>query len=163
MDNDNGALVTQQFGALSTEHGSPVGIKFAQGELPFEEWKDRVASLAKIRTFSPFAVGDVFGYGVAHYSEKKAMSDTLIKLADHAAPYVRKCADVCSKVPYDSRRLGLSFEHHAAVSRVKGNGCEAHAGSPNPLSAPNCSDCEVARLAEIANWLEMAEKKKWSA
>ncbi len=50
------SLVQPSFGALSQEHGSPVGIVL-QGELPFDDWKERCASLAKVRSFSPFAVG----------------------------------------------------------------------------------------------------------
>lgn len=160
MDAEN-SLVQSSFGALSAEHGSPIGIEFAQGELPFEEWRDRVTSLAKVRSFSPFAVGDVFRYGVEKYGEKRALSDTAIRLADHTESYIRKCADVCQKVPYGYRRLGMSFEHHAAVAKVKGNGCEAHTGAP--VSDSECDACRDARYAEIANWLETADKKHWTA
>lgn len=158
----NGELVAQQFGGLSAEHGSPVGIQFGQGELPFDEWKDRVASLAKIRTFSPFAVADVFNYGVQHYGEKKAMSDTLIKLADHNEKYIRKCADIGRIVPYNVRKLGMSFEHHSAVSKVTSPGCDDHKDFPIK-NAAECPPCEDARLRSMSEWLDRAGKKGWSA
>ena len=156
MEAEN-SLLQESFGPLSTEHGSTVGI-ILQGELPFDDWKDRCASVGKVKNFGPFALGDVFGYGVARYGEKRAFAQEPIKLADHTIAFVKKCADVCKAVPYHIRNKELSFEHHSHVSKVKAS-CNAHADGPDA----NCADCEQARLNEITHWLDEAEKKHWTA
>ena len=156
MEAEN-SLLQESFGPLSTEHGSPVGIVL-QGELPFDDWKDRCASVGKVKNFGPFALGDVFLYGVTRYGEKRAYAQEPIRLADHTIAFVKKCAEVCKAVPYDIRNRELSFEHHSHVAKVKAS-CNAHAAGADP----QCPDCEQARLNEIAHWLTEAEKKHWTA
>lgn len=158
---DNGQLVTQQFGLLADVHGTPVGIDIPDFT-DLNAFKEFCAGLAKLRSFSPFVVGDSFAKAVAQFGDKKAMSDTICGIADYNPKYIRTCSEVCGKVPRTVRRIGLSFEHHAAVSKVKGNGCDDHHDYPitNPAE---CFPCEEARLSEISLWLETAEKKKLSA
>jgi hypothetical protein len=152
------SLVQESFGALSSEHGSPVGIVL-QADLPFEDWKDRCASVGKVKSFGPFGVGDVFRYGMELYGEKRALAAEPIRLADYTPAFVRKCAEICTAIPFERRRVGLSFEHHAACAKIKSPGCASHQGA----SEAGCEPCVTARLDEISAWLQKAEQKKWTA
>jgi hypothetical protein len=164
MESEN-SLVQQSFGALSHGEGSPIGLHITRDFADFDEFKSFCESLAKVRSFGPFAVGDIFAKAVAQFGEKKAMADTLCEIASHTPAWVRKCTEVAQAIPYEYRRMTsryMSFEHHVVAAKVKGHGCDDHHEFPirNPAE---CAPCEVARITEIANWLETAEKKKWSA
>lgn len=157
------SLVQASFGELSTAHGSPVGLYTVPDFDNLDDFKKFCTSLAKLRSFPAFVVGDAFLKAVEKFGDKKAMSDTICGIADYNPNYIRRCADVCGLLPYERRVVGLSFEHHDAVHKLKGDGCLAHQGAPKPLSAPDCRDCEEARLACISDWLDKAAKKKWTA
>jgi len=156
---EENALVQQSFGALSQERGSPVGLILQEG-LSFEELVERCASLAKVRSFSGFAVGDVFAYARRVHGEKKAFGAKLVETADHTLAFCRKAADVCDAIPYNIRfGRPLSFEHHVAVHKIKSPGCAVHP----TVGDPKCEKCETARLTEISAWLDKALKKRWTA
>lgn len=164
MEAAENSLVQTSFGALAHFHGSPTGLQFERDFADLDEFKSYCESLAKVRSFGPFAVGDGFLKAVAQFGEKKAMGDTLVAVTGHTAAWVRKCTEVANAIPYQYRLMTsryMSFEHHAAAAKYKGNGCETHAG--NVVSDKECEACRDARYQQIAELLAMAEKKKWSA
>src|SRR5216684_1006082 len=152
-------LIERVFDSLTQERGSAVGLDL-QPDLPFDDWKQRCAAVGTVRSFGPFALGDVFRYGAATYGEKRAFADGPVRLADHTPAFIHKCAEVCGRIPHDRRKLGLSFEHHVAVAKLKSPGCSSHqAVGPEA----DCAHCELARLDEIGDWLTKASNKKWTA
>jgi hypothetical protein len=159
----NGALVTEQFGQLAMFHGTPVGLDLQDFEFKdLAHFKECLERIPQLHAFTQFTVGDIFAKAKAQFGEKKAMSDTLCAITRYNPLAVRKFEEICEAIPRGYRRLGLSFEHHAAVSKVKSPGCADN--HPRVVGGyEGCEECKQARLDTIKNWLEAADTKGWTA
>jgi disulfide oxidoreductase YuzD len=152
MDTET-AVVKESFGALSQERGSPVGLVL-QLDLPFKEWKERCASVSLLRKFSLFALGDLFVYGEKYPGEKRYDA---IESTGYTKAVILRCEWVAKCIPFDHRRLDLSFEHHATLAAIK-QACATHADGVDQ----ECAACAKATFEELDHWLELAAKKKWT-
>jgi hypothetical protein len=111
----------------------PLGLRFKQGKLPFDTWSNIGGTLEAMERGIQWWIGDWMVYGEKYYGDDHVQA---VDATGFQLETIMQHRWVCERVPFERRRLALSYSHHREVADL----------TP----------------AQQTKWLDKAEAEDWS-
>jgi hypothetical protein len=101
--------------AVTAVQATPVGLRFPDRRLAYQEWLDAGAKVAKVVDSSAWCLGDWLAYGESQYAGRYRLAVDRVGLSYQT---LRNFAWVARRFPLSRRRDKLTFYHHMEVARL---------------------------------------------